>query len=62
MIAFSHARHWVVRCVCGNHEMRNVLTLQKRSPHAMCQECRAIAHMRGEAQLLHTPLKEMTRL
>lgn len=48
VVAYSHASHWVIRCVCGNHEMRHGRTLQKRSPFAMCLECRRIAELRGD--------------
>lgn len=43
----SHGRRrfWVVRCSCGNFEMRSLESIQRASPESMCEECNRVRNL-----------------
>lgn len=58
VVRYSHRRfkgkesisYWVVRCVCGNYEMRKNISLgHKKSHAAMCEQCKAMEVLKRRA-------------
>lgn len=66
VVAYSHARrlndgdirhYWVVRCSCGEYEMRRSESLAKLSPHQMCKKCEKNEWLRtGGVNVQHKPI------
>lgn len=49
-------KYWVIRCACGNHELRSSISkaLTKKPANAMCNECSFVEHLKYTAELRRT--------